>query len=85
MSAVIEVPQLDSWFLVDLPGAGTPSVFMEFATRAEAEAALHAAFRDGGGREAVAFRLVVRSALAMLEDPELREALTAWDLEFSQA
>jgi hypothetical protein len=87
MSAVIEVPQLDSWFLLDWPGAGAPSVLMEFGTRGEAEAALRAAFRDragaGADADAFAFRLTVRSGLAMLEDPELRDALAAWDLEFA--
>jgi len=83
MSAVIEVPQLDSWFLLDWPGAGTPSVLMEFGTQAEAEAALRAAFGDTAHEEGFAFRLTVRSAIAMLQDPELREALALWDLEFA--
>jgi hypothetical protein len=84
MSAVIEVPQLDSWFLLDWPGAGRPSVLMEFGTRAEAEAALRAALVDASRGDGFAFRLTVRSGLSMLEDPEVREALAAWDLEFSQ-
>jgi hypothetical protein len=84
MSAVIEVPQLDSWFLLDWPSARRPSVLMEFRTKAEAEAALRAAFGDAAREDGFAFRLTVRSALAMLEDPELRDALTAWDLEFAQ-
>ena len=83
MSAVIEVPQLESWFLIDWPEAGRPSVMMEFGTRAEAEAAQLAAFGDAGRAPGSAFRLTIRSALAMLEDAELREALAAWDLEFS--
>jgi hypothetical protein len=83
MSAVIEVPQLDSWFLLDWPGAGRPSVLMEFGTKAEADAALRAAFAEASGVEGFAFRLTVRSGLSMLEDPDLREALAAWDLEFA--
>lgn len=84
MSAVIEVPQLESWFLLDWPGSGPPSVIMEFETRAEAENALRAAFKDAARGDACGVRLTVRSALAMLEEPGLREALIAWDLEFSE-
>lgn len=83
MAAVIEIPQLESWFLVDWPDAGMPSVMMEFGTRTEAEDALRAAFRDAARANEWGLRLTVRSALAMLEQPELREALAAWDLEFS--
>jgi hypothetical protein len=57
---------------------------MEFATRTEAEAALRAAFADASRVAGFAFRLTVRSGLAMLEDPGLREALAAWDLEFAE-
>lgn len=83
MAAVLEVPQLESWFLLDWPDAGAPSVLMEFGTRAEAEDAQRAAFRDAARENEWGLRLTVRSALAMLEEPELREALAAWDLEFS--
>jgi hypothetical protein len=85
MSAVIEVPQLDSWFLVDWPDPGRPSVLMEFETKAEADTALRVALRDAARAERFGVGLAVRSGLAMLADPELREALTAWDLEFSEA
>jgi len=84
MSLVTEVPQLECWFLLDWPDAGSPSVLMEFDTRAEAERALHAAFRDAAHAERWALRLTVRSALAMLEQVELREALRTWDLEFAR-
>jgi hypothetical protein len=85
MAAVIEVPQLESWFLVDWPDSGPPGVLMEFGTRAEAEAALREAFGDAARRPGSTFRLTVRSALAMMEEPELRQALAEWDLEFSEA
>jgi hypothetical protein len=85
MAAVIEVPQLDSWFLIDWPDAGLPSVLMEFETKAEADAALRAAIADVARTDRFGVGLAVRSGLAMLTDPELREALTAWDLEFSDA
>jgi hypothetical protein len=83
VSALIEVPQLESWFLVDWPDAGPPGVIMEFKTRAEAERALHAAFRDAAYSDESRLSLTVRSALAMLEQSQLREALAAWDLEFA--
>lgn len=83
VSGVIEVPQLESWFLLDWPDAGSPSVIMEFETRAEAERALRAAFQDAAHADEWGLRLTVRSALAMLEQLELREALRAWDLEFA--
>ena len=83
VSAVVEVPQLESWFLLDWPDVGGPSVLMEFETRDEAEAARRAAFRDASRSDCLTLRLFVRSALAMFEERELREALAAWDLEFS--
>jgi hypothetical protein len=85
MAAVIEVPQLESWFLVDWPDSGPPGVLMEFATKGEADSALREAFGDVTRRPGTPFRLIVRSALAMMEEPELRRALADWDLEFSQA
>jgi hypothetical protein len=84
MSAAIEVPQLESWFLLDWPDAGPPGVLMEFGTRAEAERAMRAAFGEAAGGDRWRLRLTVRSALAMLADSELREALAAWDLEFGE-
>jgi hypothetical protein len=85
MAAVIEVPQLESWFLVDWPDPGPPGVLMEFATKAEAESALREAFGDAARRPGTRFRLTVRSALAMMQEPELRRALADWDLEFYEA
>jgi hypothetical protein len=84
MAAVIEVPQLDSWFLIDWPDAGRPSVLMEFETKAEADTALRAAIADVSREDRFGVGLAVRSGLAMLADPDLRDALTAWDLEFSE-
>jgi len=84
MSAVMEVPQLESWFLVDWRNAGRPGVLMEFRTREEAAAAMRAALEDAARAEPWRFRLTVRSALTMMRDPELREALAAWDLEFAE-
>jgi hypothetical protein len=84
MSAVIEVPQLESWFLLDWPDAGAPAVLMEFGTRTEADRAMRAAFAAAAPLDRWNLRLTVRSALAMLEDPVLREALAAWDLEFAE-
>lgn len=83
MSLAIEAPQLECWFLLDWPCAGAPSVIMEFETRADAERAQRAAFRDTAHAERWALSLTVRSALAMLEQLELREALRAWDQEFA--
>ncbi len=83
MSAVVEVPQLESWFLLDWPSAGSPGVLMEFRTRAEAEDAMRAALGDVARGDRWGLGLTVRSALAMLQDGELREALAAWDLEFA--
>jgi hypothetical protein len=85
VAAVIEVPQLESWFLVDWPATGSPAVMMEFDSKSEADAALRAAVGDSAGADGLAFSLTVRSALAMLEDPGLRAALAAWDLEFAEA
>jgi hypothetical protein len=84
MPAVVEAPQIESWFLVDWLSAGRPGVLMEFRTREEARTAMRAALGDAARTDQWRFRLTVRSALAMMQDPELRDALAAWDLQFAE-
>jgi hypothetical protein len=84
MSAVLDVPALDSWFLLRCTAAGAPSVVMEFGTRVEAERALREIVRDLVIAERdVAGSFAIRSALEMIQTPDLQEPLRIWDLDLT--
>jgi hypothetical protein len=82
MSRVLETLELESWFLVQWPRGERPRVIREFDSRAEAEWALAISLGDVAIRIEAGLswaQLTLRSALSMLEDAELREALAEWD------
>jgi hypothetical protein len=87
MSQVIEVPELESWFLLHWLDPERPDVLMEFETQDEAESALAAAFAemtirlDEGPAQ---LPMTVCSVLAMLENEVLRSALAAWDAQVEE-
>ena len=84
MAQVVEIPELQPWFLVHWPSTTHPDVLMEFETQDEAEAALRAAFAEiavGGDKELDVFPMTVCAALTMLEEPQLRDALARWDAQ----
>ena len=84
MAQVVEIPELQPWFLVHWPSTTHPDVLMEFETQDEAEAALGAAFAEiavRGDKELDVLPMTVCPALAMLEGPELRDALARWDAQ----
>jgi hypothetical protein len=84
VAQVVEVPELQPWFLVHWPSTTHPDVLMEFETQDEAEGALRAAFAEiavGAGDELVVFPMTVCPALTMFEEPELRDALARWDAQ----
>jgi hypothetical protein len=84
VAQVVEIPELQPWFLVHWPSTTHPDVLMEFETQDEAEAALRAAFAEiavGGGKQIDVFPMTVCPALTMLEEPELRDALARWDAQ----
>jgi hypothetical protein len=86
MAQVVEVPELEPWFLVHWREPDRPDVLMEFETQEEAVSALSAAFAEMVVRideEMDQFPITVCSALTMLEDPVLRDALAAWDAQLS--
>jgi hypothetical protein len=87
MAQVLEVPELESWFLLQWRDPEHPDILMEFQTQDEAEQALAAAFAE------LAVRLHdgilpppmrVYPVLTMLEDPTLRDALAAWDAQMDE-
>lgn len=87
VAQVIEVPELESWFIVDWLDRQAPAVLMEFATQDEAEEALSAAFAEmvielDEDRPIRPFTLC--SVLTMLRDPALRRALAAWDTQIAE-
>jgi hypothetical protein len=87
MGAVVEVPELESWFLVQWRGHERPDVLMEFESQAEAEAALASAFADMVIRldeRPPWLPITVCSVLSMLADPSLRDALAAWDTQLAE-
>ena len=84
VAQVVEIPELQPWFLVHWPSTTRPDVLMEFETQDEAEAALRAAFTEmafGGDKELDVFPMTVCPALTMLEEPQLRDALARWDAQ----
>lgn len=87
MAQVIEVPELESWFLVHWRDSEHPAVLMEFDTQAEAEDALCAAFAEMTIRleeDTARLPITVFSALTMLRDPALSSALASWDTELTE-
>ena len=84
MAQVVEIPELQPWFLVHWPSTTHPDVLMEFETQDEAEAALRAAFTEiavGADQQRDVFPMTVCAALTMLEEPQLRDALARWDAQ----
>ncbi len=84
MAQVVEVPELEPWFLVHWRSSTRPDVLMEFETQNEAEGALRAAFAEisvRAGDEVDVLPMTVCSALTMFEEPELRDALARWDAQ----
>jgi hypothetical protein len=87
MSQVIEVPELESWFLLHWRDPERPDVLMEFETQDEAEGALAAAFAemtirlDEGPTQ---LPMTVCSVLTMLENDVLRSALATWDAQVEE-
>jgi hypothetical protein len=87
VAQVVEIPELQPWFLVHWPSTTHPDVLMEFETQDEAEAALRAAFAEiavGGDKELDVLPMTVCPALTMLEGPELRDALARWDAQIME-
>jgi hypothetical protein len=87
MAQVVEIPELQPWFLVHWPSTGHPDVLMEFETQEEAEDALHATFAEIAvniGDEVDVPPMTVCSALTMFEKPELRAALWRWDAQLAE-
>jgi hypothetical protein len=83
MRELIDVAELESWFLVQWPRGERPQVIREFGHRAEAEEALAVSVGATAIRIDRGLRwlqLTLRSSLSMLENAELREALAEWDL-----
>jgi hypothetical protein len=86
MAQVVEVPELEPWFLVQWRSTTHPDVLMEFETHDEAEGALRAAFEEiavGAGDEIDVLPMTVCPALTMLEEPALRDALARWDAQLA--
>jgi hypothetical protein len=74
MAQVVEVPELEPWFLVHWRSTTHPDVLMEFETQDEAEGALCAAFAEmavRAGDEIDVLPMTVCPGLTMLEQPEL--------------
>jgi hypothetical protein len=87
VAQVVEIPELQPWFLVHWPSTTRPDVLMEFETQDEAEAALRAAFAEiavGGDKQIDLLPMTVCPALTMLEGPELRDALARWDAQIME-
>ena len=87
MAQLLEVPELESWFLVQRRDPEHPAVLMEFETQEEAEDALCAAFAELTVRmddETEGFLITICPALTMLEDPALRDALAVWDAQLEE-
>ncbi len=87
MAMALEVPQLEPWFLVHWGQPDRPTVLMEFETQQDAEDALCHAFAEmviAVDDEIERFPITVLSALSMLEDPELRDALAQWDAQLAE-
>jgi hypothetical protein len=84
MAQVVEVPELEPWFLVHWRSTTHPDVLMEFETQDEAEGALCAAFAEmavRAGDEIDVLPMTVCAGVTMLEQPELRDALARWDAQ----
>jgi hypothetical protein len=87
VAQVVEIPELQPWFLVHWRSTGHPDVLMEFETRDEAESALLATFAEiaaSAGDEVDILPMTVCSALTMFEKPELRDALWRWDAQLAE-
>jgi hypothetical protein len=87
VAQVVEIPELQPWFLVHWPSTTQPDVLMEFETQEEAEDALHATFAEiaaSAGDEVDILPMTVCSALTMFEKPELRDALWRWDAQLAE-
>jgi hypothetical protein len=87
MAQVVEVPELQPWFLVHWPSPGHPDVLMEFETQEDAEDALHATFAEiaaSADDDVDVLPMTVCSALMMFEKPELRDALWRWDAQLAE-
>ena len=87
MAQVVEVPELQPWFLVHWRSPGQPDVLMEFETQEEAEDALHTTFAEiavSTGDDVDVLPMTVCSALTMFDKPELRDALWRWDAQLAQ-
>jgi hypothetical protein len=86
MAQVVEVPELQPWFLVHWRSTGHPDVLMEFETQEEAEDALHATFAEiaVSAGEVDVLPMTVCSALMMFEKAELRDALWRWDAQLAE-
>lgn len=87
MAQVLEVPELESWFLLQWRDPERPDILMEFGTQEEAEQALAAAFAELAVRlhEGIAPPpMRVYPVLRMLEEPKLRDALAVWDAEMEE-
>ena len=86
MAQVVEVPELEPWFLVHWRAPGHPDVLMEFETQDEAEGALCTAFAEMVVELDQApdrLPITVCSAMAMMDDPALRAALAVWDAQLA--
>jgi hypothetical protein len=87
MAQVVEVPELEPWFLVHWRSTTHPDVLMEFETQDEAEGALSAVFAEMAVRPGDDFEVLpmtVCPGLTMLEQPELRDALARWDAQLTE-
>lgn len=87
MAQVIEVPELESWFLIHWRSPERPDVLMEFETQDQAEDALAAAFAEITVRiddGAAHLPITVCSVLTMLQDETLRTALAVWDAQLEE-
>jgi hypothetical protein len=86
MSDILDLVELESWFLVQWPPGERARVVREFDSRTEAEQALAVNLGETAIRIDRGLRwlqLTLRSSLAMLENAELREALAEWDMSRS--
>jgi hypothetical protein len=83
MNGLVDVVDLESWFLVQWVRGERPRVIREFDDRTEAEHALAINLGDTAiriDRGLMWLQLTLRSSLSMLESAELREALAEWDI-----